>query len=150
MKNLFKEPLVHFLIIGAGLFLLFGLFNNPAESESGRIVISTGQIDYLKANFTRTWQRSPTEKELQGLIDSYVRDEIFYREASAMGLDRDDSGVGTASCRPERQTAWRPGVATGPPFPPVSTGSVVVPSLHEVYPAFRNTIHNTVLLGKSA
>jgi hypothetical protein len=93
MKNPFKEPLVHFLIIGAGLFLLFGLFNNPAGPQSGRIVITTGQTDYLKANFTRTWQRSPTDKELQGLIDGYVRDEIFFREALAMGLDRDDAVI---------------------------------------------------------
>ena len=93
MKILLREPLVHFLIIGAALFLLFGLFNNPAGPQSGRIVITTGQIDYLKANFTRTWQRSPIEKELQGLIDSYVRDEIFYREALAMGLDRDDAVI---------------------------------------------------------
>ena len=93
MKYLMREPLVHFLIIGAALFLLFGLFNNPAGPQSDRIVITTGQIDYLKANFTRTWQHSPTEKELQRLIDSYVRDEIFYREALAMGLDRDDSVI---------------------------------------------------------
>lgn len=90
MKLLIREPLVHFLIIGAGLFLLFSLVNNPAGPQSDRIVITTGQIDYLKANFARTWQRPPTEKELQGLMDSYVRDEIFYREALAMGLDRDD------------------------------------------------------------
>ncbi len=93
MKFLLREPLVHFLIIGGALFLLFGLLDNATGPQSGRIVITTGQIDYLKANFTRTWQRSPTEQELQGLIDSYVRDEIFYREALAMGLDRDDSVI---------------------------------------------------------
>ncbi len=91
MTKFLREPLVHFLLIGAALFLLFGLFNNAAGPQSGRIVITAGQIDYLKANFTRTWQRPPAEQELQGLIDSYVRDEIFYREALAMGLDRDDS-----------------------------------------------------------
>jgi hypothetical protein len=90
MKFLLREPLVHFLLIGAALFLLFGLLDNPAGPQSGRIVITAGQIDYLKASFTRTWQRSPSEQELQGLIDSYVRDEMFYREALAMGLDRDD------------------------------------------------------------
>ncbi len=93
IKQFFREPLVHFLIIGGGLFLLFGLFNNLAGPQSGRIVITTGQMDFLKANFTRTWQRSPTEKELQGLTESYVRDEIFYQEALAMGLDRDDSVI---------------------------------------------------------
>jgi hypothetical protein len=93
VKFLLREPLVHFLLIGAALFLLFGLFNNAAGPQSDRIVITAGQIDYLKANFTRTWQRPPAEQELQGLIDSYVRDEIFYREALAMGLDRDDSVI---------------------------------------------------------
>jgi hypothetical protein len=93
VKSLLREPLVHFLIIGGALFLLFGLLDNATGPQSGRIVITAGQIDYLKANFTRTWQRPPVEQELQGLIDSYVRDEIFYREALAMGLDRDDSVI---------------------------------------------------------
>jgi hypothetical protein len=93
MKNLWREPLVHFLIIGAVLFLLFGLFNNPAGPQSGRIVIKQGQIDFLKANFTRTWKRSPTEKELQGLIAGHLRDEIFFQEALAMGLDKDDAVI---------------------------------------------------------
>lgn len=93
MKSLLREPLVHFLLIGAALFFAFGLFNDPSGPQSGRIVITPGQIEYLKANFTRTWQRSPTEQESQGLIDSYVRDEIFYREALAFGLDRDDTVI---------------------------------------------------------
>lgn len=88
-----REPLVHFLIIGGLLFVLFNFLDNPAGTQSDRIVITEGQIDYLKANFTRTWQRSPTEQELQGLTESYVRDEIFYREALAMGLDRGDSVI---------------------------------------------------------
>ena len=90
MKSLLREPLVHFLLIGAALFLVFGLFNDPAGPQSDRIVITPGQIEFLKANFTRTWQRSPSEQELQGLIKSHVREEIFYREALALGLDRDD------------------------------------------------------------
>jgi hypothetical protein len=90
MKSLLREPLVHFLLIGAALFFVFGLFNDPAGPQSDRIVITPGQIEFLKANFTRTWQRSPTEQELQGLINSHVHEEIFYREALALGLDRDD------------------------------------------------------------
>jgi len=93
MKSLLREPLVHFLLIGAALFIVFGLFNDPAGPGSERIVITPGQIDFLKANFTRTWQRPPTEKELQGLINSFVRDEIFYREALSLGLDRDDNVI---------------------------------------------------------
>ncbi len=93
MKDVMREPLVHFLIIGGLLFVLFNFLNNPVGPQTDRIVITTGQIDYLKANFVRTWQRSPTEKELQVLTESFVRDEIFYREALAMGLDREDSVI---------------------------------------------------------
>lgn len=91
MKSLLREPLIHFLCIGAALFLLFELFDDPAGLQSSRIVITDGQIEFLKASYARSRQRPPTEQELQGLIDGYVREEIFYREALALGLDKDDT-----------------------------------------------------------
>ncbi len=93
MKSLLREPLIHFLFIGAALFLLFKVFDDPVGQQSSRIVITNGQIEYLKASFARTWQRSPTKQELQGLIDGYVREEIFYREALALGLDKNDTVI---------------------------------------------------------
>jgi hypothetical protein len=93
MKKLLKDPLLHFLFIGAALFLVFGFFKGPAGNEENRIVITGGDIASLQANFARTWQRPPTESELQGLIDDKVRDEIAYREAVAMGLDQDDAVI---------------------------------------------------------
>ena len=56
-----------------------------------RIVITPGQIDAMVASFARTWQRPPTEPELKGLVDDYVREEMATREAVAIGLDRDDT-----------------------------------------------------------
>jgi hypothetical protein len=93
MKSLLREPLIHFLFIVAALFLLFELFDHPVGPQSSRIVITNGQIEFLKASFTRTRQRSPTKEELQGLIDGHVREEIFYREALALGLDKDDTVI---------------------------------------------------------
>ena len=93
MKNFVKDPLLHFLVIGAALFLIFGFFKGPTGNDENRIVITGGDIDALQANFARTWQRPPTEKELQGLIEDKVRDEIAYREAIAMGLDQDDAVI---------------------------------------------------------
>ncbi len=93
MKSLLREPLIHFLFIGASLFLLFELFDDPAGPQSSRIVITNGQVEFLKASYARSRQRPPTEQELQGLIDGYVREEIFYREALALGLDKDDTVV---------------------------------------------------------
>lgn len=86
----FREPLVHFLAIGALLFLLFN-WRGGGGPGSNRIVITPGQVDSMVAGFTRTWQRPPTEQELKGLVDEYVREEMATREAMALGLDREDT-----------------------------------------------------------
>jgi hypothetical protein len=86
-----REPLVHFVALGALLFIAFEW--RGAGPASRRIVITPGQVDALAAGFARTWQREPTEDELKGLIDEYVRDEIATREAMAAGLDRDDTVI---------------------------------------------------------
>jgi len=92
MNKLVKDPLFHFLLIGAALFLIFNVFNKSEDLEN-TIVISAADIAALQANFSRTWQRQPSEKELSGIIEESIRDEVAYREALAMGLDRDDPYV---------------------------------------------------------
>jgi hypothetical protein len=81
---------VHFLLLGALLFLVWAAFGRDM-STADRIVITQGRIATLVELFQRTWQRPPTPTELQGLLDDYVREEVAYREALAMGLDRDDT-----------------------------------------------------------
>lgn len=90
LRALFREPLVHFLALGAVLFGLVQWRGRPGGAGSDRIAVGRGQIEALVAGFTRTWQRPPTEGELKGLIDEYVREELAYREAVGMGLDRGD------------------------------------------------------------
>lgn len=91
--KLLREPLVHFLILGAVLFLLFSLVGDPVQSSVDHIVVSPGQITQLTEGWKRTWQRPPTKQELDGLIEDHIREEVYYREALAMGLDRDDTIV---------------------------------------------------------
>ncbi len=88
--QVFREPVVHFLTIGALLFVFF-YWRGSGAPGSDRIVITPGQIDAMVASFARTWQRPPTEEELKGLVDDYVREEMATREAVAIGLDRDDT-----------------------------------------------------------
>jgi len=95
---LLKEPLLHFLLIGVALFLLFGWQGNPAPPMSGgpagtpttQIVVTADDLERMNTLFVKTWQRPPTEAEQKGLVADFVRNEIFYREALALGLDRDD------------------------------------------------------------
>jgi hypothetical protein len=91
MKKLLREPLLHFLLLGAGLFLLYALVGERGGVDSTEIVITPGHVEHLVAGFTRVWQRPPTQEELAGLVREYVREEVYYREALAMGLDKDDT-----------------------------------------------------------
>jgi len=87
-----REPLLHFLLIGLALFILFGQAS-PGDSGSRRIVINQGQVDALVRQHESTWNRPPTQAELQALLDVYIRDEILYREGVALGLDQDDAVI---------------------------------------------------------
>jgi PPIC-type PPIASE domain len=90
-SSLLKEPLLHFVVLGAVLFGLFNVVDKKGTKAPTKVVISASRITALADRFGRTWQRPPTDHELQGLIEDYVREEIFYREGRAAGLDRDDS-----------------------------------------------------------
>ena len=54
-------------------------------------MVSEARIRNLAQNFSRTWQRPPTREELDGLVEAHLREEVLYREAVALGLDRDDT-----------------------------------------------------------
>jgi hypothetical protein len=86
-----REPLVQFLLIGV---VLFGLgYARKGGDSRHEIVVSAGKIAQLTQQFQALWMRPPTRQELDGLIESYVREDVFYREAIAMGLDQDDQVI---------------------------------------------------------
>ncbi|MEJ2516187.1 MAG: peptidylprolyl isomerase [Gammaproteobacteria bacterium] len=91
--GLVREPLVHFLALGAALFLLFGLTRETDQPSERRIVVTAGQVEQLAGQFSRTWMRPPTEAELASLVERHIRNEVFYREAQALGLGEDDPYV---------------------------------------------------------
>ena len=90
--NLLREPLLHFLLIGTALFVLFGLVS-PGDSDSKRIVVTQAQVDDLVRQYQSLWSRAPTAVELQRLIETQVHDELVYREGRSLGLDRDDAVI---------------------------------------------------------
>lgn len=93
IKRLWREPLVHFLLIGSALFLAFEFMQERDGNAPKRIVVEASQVELLAAQFKRTWLRPATEDELTRLIEGYVRDEVYYREALAMGLAQNDPMV---------------------------------------------------------
>ena len=93
IRKFLREPLVHFLALGAVVFLLFHLNADRDAPQEGKIIVTSGKIEQLITGFGRTWHRPPSQQELDGLVEDYIREEVLYREALAMGLDKDDTIV---------------------------------------------------------
>ncbi len=88
-----RKPVLHFLVIGAVLFGLHALFRRSTPDDGNRVEVSLADIDRMRGLWQRQWRRPPTEKELEGLINQFIREEILYREAVAMGLDQNDTVI---------------------------------------------------------
>jgi hypothetical protein len=93
IRRLLREPLLHFLLIGAALFVLYGALNRGQSAAPSEIVISEARVEALAESFATVWMRPPTVEEIKGLVDDYIAEEIYYREAIAMGLDQDDTVI---------------------------------------------------------
>ena len=92
MKKILKEPLLHFLLLGGLLFLVFELSGKEGDGSDGdeTIVVTSARIEQLASVFSKTWQRPPTQRELEGLVNDFILEEVYYRRAREMGIDRDD------------------------------------------------------------
>jgi peptidyl-prolyl cis-trans isomerase C len=89
-----REPLVHFLIIGFALFALYSWMERGRASNGNyQIVLTLDDLRTLDMSFVSQWHRQPTPEEFRGLVESFIRQEVLYREGLAMGLDKDDTIV---------------------------------------------------------
>ena len=93
MSRLIKDPLVHFLLIGAALFAIAAMRGAPVGSGPERIVVTAEQVAQARAAAAALQGREPTAEELAALVEPTVRDEVLYREALALELDVNDDEV---------------------------------------------------------
>jgi len=87
--KIFKDPLLHFLVVGGLLFFAYAMMQE--KEPRPEINITRGKIESLSEQFAKVWQRPPSERDLQGVVEDFVHDEVLYREALALGLDQDDT-----------------------------------------------------------
>ena len=95
MKRLLREPLIHFLLIGAALFAAYHDLQpaRGAAPSSKQNQLSLEELAQLAALFQSQWRRDPTPDEFGRLVEQKVQSEVLYREAMAMGLDKNDEIV---------------------------------------------------------
>ncbi|HKZ72485.1 MAG TPA: hypothetical protein VJ011_00390 [Steroidobacteraceae bacterium] len=87
-----REPLLHFAMLGALLFALHAWLGVDEHGDA-EIVVRAQVVEALAKDFERAWERPATRAELDELIGEYVREEVYYREAVAAGLDHGDAIV---------------------------------------------------------
>ena len=89
--RLFTEPLIQFLIIGAAIYGAYAMFATPEEDFRDTLVhVDSNRINAFISEWESRWNRPPTREEIDGLIQSYIREDVLYRQAVAMGLNEDD------------------------------------------------------------
>lgn len=89
LQKAIREPLAHFLVAGAALFLVMGWFGT-ADNGDRSITIDEEQVARLASQWQQTWRRPPSQQELDGMIRDHIKDEVYFREAMKLGLDADD------------------------------------------------------------
>lgn len=89
--NWLKDPLVTFLIVGAAIFALAGFFSD--EEISYDVEVRDADIKRLYDQWSMQMRRPPTDQELAGLVEQFVKEEIYYRESQRLGLDANDTIV---------------------------------------------------------
>jgi peptidyl-prolyl cis-trans isomerase C len=97
ISRFLREPLLHFVLIGSAIYLLFGLYGQPEIDETivdkNTIIVTKGEVDWLAESWKKRWNRDPTKEELLGLVKAHLKETVLYREAISMGLDKDDTIV---------------------------------------------------------
>jgi hypothetical protein len=96
ISSLLREPLLHFVLIGAVIFAIYSCFA-PSESPSDTppvvlrsIEVSEARLTELLGLFRQNEGRLPSHAELTKAADDWVHDEVLFREALLHGLDRND------------------------------------------------------------
>jgi len=91
ITRLFTEPLIQFLIIGACIYAAYALYGPPQEDfQDTTVHVDSARINAYIAEWENRWNRPPTRAEINGLIQSYIKEEVLYRQAVVMGLNEDD------------------------------------------------------------
>ena len=94
VRSVLRQPLLHFLLMGTAVFAVFAwLDDTPPVTRNDRIVVGDARVAQLREGFEAVWRRPATGDELAGLIDDFIREEVYVREALALGLDRDDAVI---------------------------------------------------------
>src|SRR4030095_14567143 len=92
-KRIIREPLLHFLLIGSLLFFISSQVNNVRQRAANQIVIDNNMVGRIILQYQTQIGMLPTKEALDGMIEDKISEEVYYREALKLRLDKDDEIV---------------------------------------------------------
>lgn len=90
MSAFLRHPAVHIAALGVLAFLLHFLIFGETDTAGNLITITEGDVEQMVTRWKMTFKRDPTKEEVRSLVQSHIREEVFYREAKRLNLDEDD------------------------------------------------------------
>jgi len=94
VRSMARDPLFHFLVIGCALFGAYLLLDDDrGDPPPTEIRLTLDDLSQLLTGFEAQWGRQPTQEEFNALVEDLIRQDVLYREALALGLDKDDTIV---------------------------------------------------------
>lgn len=93
LVKIIKEPILLFLLLGLVMFWVYTFLVGFIDKAERQILVTEAQVKMLNETFQKTWNRPPTDSEIEAQIENLIKDEVFFREAVAMGLDKSDPAV---------------------------------------------------------
>jgi hypothetical protein len=91
-RRFLSEPLLHFVVVGIVLFGAYRLVSPELDqgANSHKIDLTKDDARQLAVTWLAQGRPPPTPDQLQSLMDQKVTEEILFREAVSLGLDRGD------------------------------------------------------------
>ena len=92
LRKLMREPLLHFLLAGLVIFAVYTLLNPtpPRTGPSNQIVLTKDDLKQLAMQWIAQGRPLPTADQMHALVEQKLSEEMLFREAVALGLDKDD------------------------------------------------------------
>ena len=90
IRRFLSEPFIQFIVLGGLLYILVAYVQKQADKQSTEIVIDGNRVGLMLMNYKTQTGNLPTKQQLNAMIETYIKEEISYREAKKMGLDKDD------------------------------------------------------------
>src|ERR1700704_664934 len=87
-----REPLLHFVLLGALIFGVDAVLHPPPKDDKVITVTKAMRQSFID-NFDEDKSRVPSDAELEKMIESWVASEILYREGKSLGVDRGDDMI---------------------------------------------------------